>query len=292
VPALPRALLPGSEEEARQLALANNPTLAQARFTLESSKHDIALVEGEKMPTVNLQADAIKSHEPPGSRGFERDTIDLLLTFSVPIYQAGQPDARAREAKQVQGQRRTQVDVSQRQIADDATRAWQQFMTAGAQIQSFQAQIRSNEIALEGVSQEARVGSRTVLDVLNAAMATAGLALLCFALSERWWLSAPLVVLVGFGVLATTLPVQLIMQTLVDDDKRGRVMSLSTMLFMGVGPIGNLFAVSLAQAIGPRLALALNGAACALAAVWLFTVRRRMRVAMRPTVERMGIGSP
>jgi TolC family type I secretion outer membrane protein len=168
VPALPRALLPGSEEEARQLALANNPTLAQARFTLESSKHDIALVEGEKMPTVNLQADAIKSHEPPGSRGFERDTIDLLLTFSVPIYQAGQPDARAREAKQVQGQRRTQVDVSQRQIADDATRAWQQFMTAGAQIQSFQAQIRSNEIALEGVSQEARVGSRTVLDVLNA----------------------------------------------------------------------------------------------------------------------------
>ncbi len=138
----------------------------------------------------------------------------------------------------------------------------------------------------------ARPNAAGLLDVLNAAMATAGLALLCFALSERWWLSAPLVVLVGFGVLATTLPVQLIMQTLVDDDKRGRVMSLSTMLFMGVGPIGNLFAGSLAQAIGPRLALALNGAACALAAVWLFTVRRRMRVAMRPTVERMGIGSP
>jgi hypothetical protein len=69
-------------------------------------------------------------------------------------------------------------------------------------------------------------------------------------------------------------------------------MSLSTMLFMGMGPIGNLFAGSIAEAIGPRLALALNGAACALAAAWLFTVRRRMRTAMRPTVERMGIGSP
>jgi len=168
VPDLPRALLPGSEEEARQLALANNPTLSQARFTFESSKHDVALVEGEKLPTVNLQADAIKSREPAGSRGFERDTIDLLLTFTVPIYQAGQPDARAREAKQVNGQRRTQVDVSSRQVTDDATRAWQQLATAGAQIQSFQAQIRSNEIALEGVTQEARVGSRTVLDVLNA----------------------------------------------------------------------------------------------------------------------------
>ena len=128
--------------------------------------------------------------------------------------------------------------------------------------------------------------------MLIAAMATAGLGLLAFALSDRWWLSAPLVVLVGLGVLATTLPVQLIMQTLVDDDKRGRVMSLSTMLFLGVGPIGNLLAGSIAEAIGPRLALALNGAVCAVAAVWLFSRRARMRAAMRPTVERLGIRSP
>ncbi|MCA3263876.1 MAG: TolC family outer membrane protein [Telmatospirillum sp.] len=168
VPPLPSSLLPGSEEEARQLAMATNPTLVQARFTHESSKHDVALVEGEKLPTVALQADAIRSVEPAGSRGFRRDTVDVLLTVTVPIYQAGQPDARAREAKQVEGQRRTQVDVSTRQVSDDATRAWQQFKTAGAQILSFQEQIRSNEIALEGVTQEARVGSRTVLDVLNA----------------------------------------------------------------------------------------------------------------------------
>ncbi|MFN7194630.1 MAG: TolC family protein, partial [Rhodospirillales bacterium] len=72
----------------------------------------------------------------------------MLLTVTVPIYQAGQPDARTREAKQVEGQRRTLVDVSTRQVSDDATRAWQQFQTAGAQIVSFREQIRSNEIAL------------------------------------------------------------------------------------------------------------------------------------------------
>ncbi len=138
----------------------------------------------------------------------------------------------------------------------------------------------------------ARPNAAGLLNVLNAAMATAGLGLLAFAFSDRWWQSAPLVVLVGLGVLATTLPVQLIMQTLVDDDKRGRVMSLSTMLFMGVGPIGNLLAGSVAEAIGPRLALALNGAICAAAAIWLFTLRGRMRAAMRPTVERLGIRSP
>ena len=138
----------------------------------------------------------------------------------------------------------------------------------------------------------ARPNAAGLLNVLNVAMATAGLGLLAFAFSDRWWQSALLVVLVGLGVLATTLPVQLIMQTLVDDDKRGRVMSLSTMLFMGVGPIGNLLAGSIAEVIGPRLALALNGAVCAVAAVWLFTLRGRMRAAMRPTVERLGIRSP
>jgi MFS family permease len=138
----------------------------------------------------------------------------------------------------------------------------------------------------------ARPNAAGLLSVLMLAMAAAGLGLFAFAFADRWWLSAPLVVIVGLGVLATTLPVQLIMQTLVDDDKRGRVMSLSTMLFMGVGPIGNLLAGSVAEAIGPRLALALNGALCALAAVWLFLRRDRMRAAMRPVVERLGIRSP
>jgi len=168
VPAVPLGLLPGSDAEARDMALTVNPTVNQARYTHEASGHDVSLIEGEKLPTVGLQADAIRSQEPAGSRGVRRDTVDLLLTVTVPIYQQGLTDARVREAKQTQGQRRNQIDVSQRQVVDEANRAWQQLTTARAQIQSFQSQIRANEIALEGVSQEARVGSRTVLDVLNA----------------------------------------------------------------------------------------------------------------------------
>ncbi len=167
VPAVPTNL-PGSDAEARNLALSANPTVTQARYAHESAGQDVSLIEGEKLPTVNLQADAIRSMDPAGSKGLQRDTVDLLLAVTVPIYQQGLTDARVREAKQTQGQRRTQIDVSQRQVVDDANRAWQQLTTARAQIQSFEAQIRANEIALDGVSQEARVGSRTVLDVLNA----------------------------------------------------------------------------------------------------------------------------
>jgi MFS family permease len=137
-----------------------------------------------------------------------------------------------------------------------------------------------------------RPNAAGLLSVLIVAMAASGLGLLGFALSDRGWLSALLVVIVGGGVLATMLPVQLIMQTLVDDDKRGRVMSLSTMLFMGIGPLGSVLAGGVAEVIGARLALALNGGLCTLAAVWLFLRRDRMRAAMRPVVERLGIRSP
>ncbi|MCM0019601.1 MAG: TolC family outer membrane protein, partial [Tagaea sp.] len=166
VPAVPNGL-PGNEAEARSWAQVANPNVVQARFSHDAAGHDVALIEGEQLPTVALQADAIKARET-ATRGLTRDTLDLLLTFSVPIYQQGATDARVRGAKQTQGQRRTQIDVATRQAIDDATRGWQQLQTARAQIGSFSAQIRANEIALEGVEQEARVGSRTVLDVLNA----------------------------------------------------------------------------------------------------------------------------
>ena len=168
-----------------------------------------------------------------------------------------------------------------------------------AEVYAADARTLGGLIALSGLGAlagslylAARPSVAGLLTVLTLAMAGAGLALAAFALSDRLWLSVPLVMLVGLSVLMTTLPVNLIMQTLVDDDKRGRVMSLSTMLFMGVGPLGNLLAGSVAEMIGPRWTLALNGMVCAAAAVWLFTRRRRLRAAMRPTLDRLGVGSP
>jgi len=168
-----------------------------------------------------------------------------------------------------------------------------------AEVYAADARTLGGLIALSGLGAlagslylAARPSVAGLLTVLNLAMAGAGLALAAFALSDRLWLSVPLVMLVGLSVLMTTLPVNLIMQTLVDDDKRGRVMSLSTMLFMGVGPLGNLLAGSVAEMIGPRWTLALNGMVCAAAAVWLFTRRGRLRLAMRPALERLGVASP
>ena len=83
-----------------------------------------------------------------------------------------------------------------------------------------------------------------------------------FALSRVLWVSIILLVVTGFGFLATTASSNTIIQTIVDDDKRGRVMSFYTMAFMGMAPIGSLLAGALASKFGVTDALLFGGFSC------------------------------
>ena len=161
------AVLPGTESDAINIAGSENPAVISARYSERASRDDVDLISGELLPTVSLQGTLARQHETQ-TDGFERDVAEANIVLSVPLYQAGQVDARIREAKQINMQRRIAVQDTVNRAREDATRTWEALTTARARIQAFQAQIRADEIALEGVEQEARVGSRTVLDVLDA----------------------------------------------------------------------------------------------------------------------------
>ena len=88
--------------------------------------------------------------------------------LSVPIYQGGQEYAAIRQAKETLGQRRLDLDTARDQSQQTVVQSWGQLEAAKAQIQATQAQVDASEIALNGVREEARVGQRTTLDVLNA----------------------------------------------------------------------------------------------------------------------------
>ena len=90
------------------------------------------------------------------------------MVLSIPLYQGGGEYAAIRQARQQQQQSRQLVDDARRQAIQQVTQAWNTYVAARATIESTREQIRSNEIALEGVQREAIVGSRTTLDVLNA----------------------------------------------------------------------------------------------------------------------------
>jgi outer membrane protein len=87
---------------------------------------------------------------------------------SVPIYQGGHEYSLIRQSKETLGQQRINLDTARDQVQANVVQSWGQLDAAKAQIQATQAQVSSAEIALNGVREEARVGQRTTLDVLNA----------------------------------------------------------------------------------------------------------------------------
>jgi outer membrane protein len=86
----------------------------------------------------------------------------------VPIYQGGQEYSQIRQAKETLGQKRLDLDVARDTVRQAIVQSWSRLEAAKANIDATQAQVQASEIALNGVREEARVGQRTTLDVLNA----------------------------------------------------------------------------------------------------------------------------
>jgi MFS family permease len=95
-----------------------------------------------------------------------------------------------------------------------------------------------------------------------------GFGLIAFSLSKILWLSLGLLVVCGFGFMVQMAASNTFIQTIVDDDKRGRVMSLFIMSFLGAAPFGSLIAGSLTQKIGAPNTLLMGGVCCLIGALW------------------------
>ena len=95
-----------------------------------------------------------------------------------------------------------------------------------------------------------------------------GVGLILFGMSRVLWLSLLLMLFCGFGMMQQMAASNTIIQTIVEDDKRGRVMSFYAMAFVGMAPFGSLLAGALSERIGAPVTLALGGACCVGAAIW------------------------
>jgi MFS family permease len=113
--------------------------------------------------------------------------------------------------------------------------------------------------------------------------------LIVFGLSQVLWLSMLLLLLVGFGLMQCVAASNTVIQTLVPEDKRSRVMSYYTMAFVGMAPFGSLLAGGLAHYLGAPRAVMITGAACVLGAVWFAFELPAVRKVMRPIYVEMGI---
>ena len=130
---------------------------------------------------------------------------------------------------------------------------------------------------------------RGLMNWIAASAVTAGATLVAFAYSTSFPLSLAMIAIVGLAALTVAMGVSTIIQTIVEDSMRGRVMGLFTVSFMGMFPLGSLAAGAAADWIGPKHTLAVGGVACMLAAIWLWRRLPELRGHIRPIYVKLGI---
>jgi MFS family permease len=125
--------------------------------------------------------------------------------------------------------------------------------------------------------------------MLQIAAGMLGGALILFGLSHALWASLLLMICTGFGLMQGVAVSNTLIQSLVTEDKRARVMSYYTMALVGASPIGSLLVGVLAHHIGAPRTVMLTGAACIAGAIWFTFERPKLRAAMRPIYREMGL---
>ena len=163
----PLAGLPATEDDAVALARSDSFAVVLARHGERAARQRVLEVTGELRPTVSVSGQINRALDLSDSNT-ETDRMELTGRVTVPLYQSGAVSSRVRAAKHTVAQRRNEFLQAVRAAVTTATKRWEDFRTAEAGIAAFTEAVRAARIALEGVEQEALVGSRTVLDVLDA----------------------------------------------------------------------------------------------------------------------------
>jgi TolC family type I secretion outer membrane protein len=158
--------LPPSEAEAQQRAESFNPNILAGQFNLAAAKEDVSVAEAALYPRLSVNGELTYTDEPSLALAWQR-VASIGATLAVPLYQGGGEYAQVRQNKETVRQRQSDMEAVYRSIREEVTGAWQALMTARTSIESITEQVRAAEIALDGSRQEALVGQRTTLDVLD-----------------------------------------------------------------------------------------------------------------------------
>jgi outer membrane protein len=161
-------LLPRRIIDAIEIARARHPSVGVAMFGIDAAVLQVKINEGTLYPKANLVGTVQQFWEVNNTSNLQQFNAFVQGQLTIPLYQGGAEYSQIRQAKETVGQKRIDLDTARDQAQANVVTFWGQLDAAKAQILATQAQVAAAEIALDGVREEARVGQRTTLDVLNA----------------------------------------------------------------------------------------------------------------------------
>jgi outer membrane protein len=166
-------LTPKRLGEAISIARTRHPSVGVAMFGIDVAVLQVKINEGSLYPQARLVGLVGQNWDPTPPSAVQQFNAFVLTQVTIPIYNAGPTGATdifssIRQAEEVIGQKRMDLDAARDQVQASVVTAWGQLEAAKAQILATQAQVASSEIALNGIREEARVGQRTTFDILVA----------------------------------------------------------------------------------------------------------------------------
>jgi outer membrane protein len=170
-PPPPLPPLPATADEAVRIGLANNPDLIAISRSAMAAGYDVSVARAGRLPNLSAGISETYVNNLGGASGPLPSTgtqTTAGLNLRLPIFQGGLPAARIRQAQAQEGQVLEQVVGTERAVVQTARAAFANYESAQKAIQAESVAVKANELALEGNRAEQSVGTRTVLDVLNA----------------------------------------------------------------------------------------------------------------------------
>jgi outer membrane protein len=159
--------LPEKLDQCIEIAEIENPLILASREDETVSRHDVRQVKGELLPNISLRGELLQ-----GNDLYQRHTRNrnagIFATISIPLYSSGSVEARIRQARHTQNQKGHDIEKIRRDIREKTEQSWDQWVAAKAQIVARKQEVVASGIALEGVINEQKAGSRTLLEVLDA----------------------------------------------------------------------------------------------------------------------------
>ena len=160
-------LSPRSLAASIDIALVNNPQVTAAMYGIDVALLTVKIAEGALYPRLLAQVSLQQQYDPSLTINESFSAVGQL-SLTVPVFQGGAEYALIRQNKESLAQRRLDLETTRDQVRALVVQSWSQLEATKAQIQAAQVQVNAAEVAVNGVREEARVGQRTTLDVLNS----------------------------------------------------------------------------------------------------------------------------
>jgi TolC family type I secretion outer membrane protein len=166
--AAPITTLPASLDQALDAAEVNNPQLQSARFTEESSRAAVETAKAERYPSVSARFDMQRTPVAPYLRTPYDDVRSASVTFSQPLFSAGQISSGIRRSLEENNRDRLTIDETRLQVIQQVSSVWEQLVALRQQLTTSQSEVASDQLAFAGVRQEQKFALRSTIEVLNA----------------------------------------------------------------------------------------------------------------------------